>query len=155
MRQTLELKKINELKKILLRANPPEHFSFREVIVAAITAFFIGLSFIFNTLLFNASKQLSAIQLANIILATILILTLEIYFVGYARVHDRRRRFGQFWAKRFFSFYVVSILVSGILIYLYGLETLAGSPIDTIKVIIAASFPCAVGTALSDLLKFE
>ena len=148
-------KQLAELKTILLRANPPEHFSHREVIVAAITAFFIGLSFIFNTLLFNASKELTPLQLTSIILATIIILTLEIYFVGYARVHDKRRHFGQFWAKRFFSFYIVSILVSGILIYLYGLETLAGNSLVTLKVIIAASFPCAIGTALSDLLKFE
>ena len=148
-------KKLAELKKILLRANPPEHFSHREVIVATITALFIGLSFILNTLLFNASKELNAFQLASIVLATVIVLSLEIYFVGYARVHDKRRHFGQFWAKRFFSFYLVSIFVSGILIYLYGLETLAGNSLVTLKVIIAASFPCAIGTALSDLLKFE
>jgi len=147
-------KEVSEIKRILLKAYPPEHFSAKEVIVAFLGSLILGLTFIFKGLLFEVSLSLQAVHLFAIILATIVILTLQIYFIGYARVENKAERpFGQFWAKRFFTFYGISLLVSFLLVYLYGLDILVGSFLSALKVVVAVSFPCAVGTAISDLVK--
>ncbi len=149
-------KELRDIKRLLLRKNPPEHFSSKQILTACIAALVLGLSFIFNSTLLQASMLLTETQLALIILSTIVVLTFEIYVVGYARVKNKaRRQFGQFWAKRFFTFYGISIAVSVLVIYLYGLDGFAGGTFNTLKIAIAASFPCAVGTAFSDLVNWE
>ncbi len=145
---------LSELKKILLRANPPEHFSAREIVSAFIISLIVGVSFVMNTLLFKASESLTAKHLILIIFATIILLTVEIYYVGYERVRNKvARPFCQFWLKRFLSFYSVSIIASFLIVYLFGIDMLASSFQHTLRIVIAASLPCAIGTALSDLVR--
>lgn len=145
---------IKEIKEILTDAYPPEHFSAKDMMTALLAAIIVGSSFFFNTLLVSTSIQLTFKQVVGIILVTSLVLTAEIYFVGYERVHNKsRRRFGQFWAKRFFAFYGISLAVAFSLAYLYGFTAALGSNAEILRVIIAVSFPCTVAIGLADLVK--
>ena len=86
-----------------------------------------------------------------------IILTAEIYFIGYNRVTKKtQRKFGQFWLKRIISFYSVALITSTLLIYLFGLNLLpdvANNLNDILKLVVLISMPCAIGAAITDLLK--
>jgi len=145
---------VKEIKSLLLKRTPPEHFGAKDAVLAGLGALVLGLTFIFKGLLFQVSISLTPRHVFFIVIATALILTGEIYWVGYSRVQNKSRRpFLQFWAKRFFAFYGISIVVSFSLVYLYGLDILVGSFANALKVVVAVSFPSAVGTALSDLMR--
>jgi uncharacterized membrane protein len=145
---------VQGIRKLLLRQHPPRHFSFQNVVVAAFGALLLGLTFIFKGLLFEVSLKLTPLDMAIITVTTLVLLTLEIQFIAYARVSDKRERpFGQFWLKRITAFYGIALLVSFGLIHLYGLHRLVDSPYAVLQMAIAVSMPCAIGTALTDLLK--
>jgi len=131
----------------------PAHFTMRQIVVAFFGALFFGFTFVLKGLLLDVGLRLDTIQLSIITITTWIILTAEIYFVGYHRVPDKdKRHFGQFWAKRFFTYYFIAIFVSFLLLSVYGITTIAGSPVNMIKLVIAVSFPAAIGAAGSDLL---
>jgi uncharacterized membrane protein len=88
------------------------------------------------------------------IAAIIAILTAEIYYIGYARVHDKQnRKFGQFWGKRVVAYMAVGFLTSVFLIYLYGLNYLVESEMHLRYLILALALPCCIGASVTDLLK--
>jgi len=131
----------------------PGHFGMRHVITSFFGALFFGFSFMLNGLLFEVGLRLQATNLILITLSTWLILSAEIFFVGYTRVPDTHKRpFGQFWAKRILTYYLISILTAVLLLTAYGIPLLAGSVLNTFKLVIAVSFPAAVGAATADLL---
>lgn len=132
----------------------PLHFTLRQVIVAFFGALLFGFTFVLKGLLLEVGLSLDTFQLFFITLTTWIILTAEIYFVGYHRVPDKKERpFGQFWAKRFFTYYLIALFVSILLLSLYGLTEMAGSIENLTKLVIVISFPCAIGAAASDLLE--
>ncbi len=131
----------------------PGHFGIKHIITAFFGSLFFGFSFVINGLLFQVGLALTNKDLTLIIIATLLIISAEIYFVGYTRVPDPKTRpFGQFWAKRIITYYVIALFTSFLLISLYGIPKFAGGFENTFKLIIAVSFPAAVGAAVSDLL---
>ncbi len=133
----------------------PGHFDVKHIIVAFFGALFFGFTFVLKGLLIDVGLLLSTRDLVLMTLASWLILTAEIYYVGYARVpyNERKQRpFGQFWAKRIFSYYFISIAVAFILLYLYGIAQLVATPDNLLKLVIAISFPASIGAAVSDLL---
>ncbi|MEM4282133.1 MAG: DUF2391 family protein [Candidatus Woesearchaeota archaeon] len=130
----------------------PSHFSPRHITSAFFGALFIGMMFVIKGLLLQVASILTSRHLWIIAAATFIILTGEIYFVGYSRVKDKSKRpFGQFWFKRIVSYSIIAVLVSYFLVYIYGINILAGA--NTYKVIVALLLPCAVGASLADLLK--
>lgn len=132
----------------------PEHFSRQDFIRASIGALFLGFSVLFSGNLMNLAIKIPKAHLFIIILGTILILTLEIYIIGYSRVHDKEtRKFGQFWIKRLLSFYVTAIVIAGILAYTFGIQYVLPDTMSFLNLIIILSAPCAVGASLGDLLK--
>jgi uncharacterized membrane protein len=131
----------------------PGHFGIRHVISAFFGALFFGFSFILNGLLFQVGLALNSKDLWLISIATWLILSAEIYFVGYTRVpNPRNRPFGQFWAKRIVTYYLIALFTSFLLISLYGIPKFAITLGNVFKLLIAVSFPAAVGAAATDLL---
>jgi len=131
----------------------PGHFGIKHIITAFFGALFFGFSFMLSSLLFQISLALTQKDLILITAATWLILSAEIYFVGYTRVPDTKTRpFGQFWAKRILTYYFIALFVSFMLITLYGLPRFAAGTENVFKLVIAISFPAAVGAAVSDLL---
>ncbi|VVB81339.1 Uncharacterised protein [uncultured archaeon] len=133
----------------------PGHFDIKHVIVAFFGAIFFGFTFVLKGLLIEVGLALSSMDLFLMSSATWIILTAEIYFVGYDRVplnQRKLRHFGQFWAKRIFTYYFISLFVAFMLLYLYGIAELAGTPGNVFKLVVAISFPAAIGAAVSDLL---
>ncbi len=154
-----EIEKIEEQMGKLhdkLLEKRPSHFRRRDIINAFFASFLLGLVFLFKGSLIQISLHLTEKNIIAIILTTIVILTLEIYFVGYTRVNPKEREtrhFGQFWLKRLFTLYIISIIVSLGLVYLYGVNDIVGSSLNVFKVVVAVSMPCAVGAAMPSLLK--
>lgn len=152
-----EIKKgVDELRDKLLVAEPA-HFSKRDLIDAFFGALFLGIPFSIKGLLITVSQALDKNHIIIIILSTLLILTGEIYFIGYSRVTKKsERKFCQFWLKRITAFYFVAIATAAFLVYLFGLNLLpeiANNPENIQKLIVLISVPCAIGAAITDLLK--
>ncbi len=109
----------------------------------------------------DGSRNLTAIAIKTpvghfyiMILLTFIFLTIGIYVIGYQRVVDKnRRRFGQFWLKRIFAFYLIGLLVAIGLSFLFGIQYLVNDGHFVSRVIIIMSVPCAIGASLADLLK--
>lgn len=134
----------------------PSHFRKRDIANAFFASLLLGLVFMFKGSLIEISLNLTGKNLLVIVIATLAILTLQIYYVGYTRVSQkerRKRRFGQFWAKRLSTLYIIAIIVSLLLVYIYGINKLVSSNYDILKIVIAVSMPCAVGAAIPSLLK--
>jgi len=130
----------------------PAHFSIKHIVSAFMGALLMGLTFVFKGLLLQVASALNKSHVLAIIVSTIFLLTAEIYFVGYGRVKNKAQRpFPQFWFKRVITYYAIAMLVSFFLVYIYGINLLAG--VDTMKVVVAVALPCAVGASLADLLK--
>jgi len=131
----------------------PSHFSAKHLASAFIGALVIGFSFTLSKgLLVEIANILTLWRIVAIVAFTVLIVSSEIYFIGYSKIKNRvERPFGQFWLKRFVAYYAISYLVAFFLVYIYGLNILAGA--ETTKVILLISMPCAVGASLADLLK--
>ena len=131
----------------------PGHFSTRRIVSAFFGALFFGFTFVLKGLLIEVGIQLSNLHLTLITLATWTILSAEIYYVGYSRVQNQHKRhFGQFWLKRIASYYLIALFTSFLLLSVYGIPELLGSLWYTFKLVIAVSFPAAVGAAAADLL---
>lgn len=149
---TLE-KDIKALRTYLIE-RVPTHFGTRHVLRACFGALLVGLTFTLKGQLFTVSLAFTSKEIISIIIATIVILTAEIYFVGYKRVKEKaKRKFGQFWAKRFFTYYLIAIIVSIGLVDIYGLHHFTTSWMQTMKLVVAVSFPSAIGAAAADLLE--
>jgi uncharacterized membrane protein len=131
----------------------PDRFSSRDIYTAFFGALIVGFAFTFNTLLIQVVKALDWNHVYIIIFATIAILLLQIYFIGYLRAKgDPGRNFFEFTAKRLPTFYLISLVVAALLLYVYGLNQFLSDG-EWIKAIFAISLPCAAGAAISDLLK--
>ncbi len=133
----------------------PGHFDMRHVVAAFFGALFFGFTFVLKGLLLQVGLSLGMFHIIIISLTTWLILTAEIYFVGYARIpisQRKQRTFGQFWAKRIITYYLIALFVSYMLLFVYGLTNIAQDAYHVFKLTIAISLPAAIGAAISDLL---
>ncbi len=157
MNKINQIKKgVDELKERLLMQEPA-HFSSRDFVDAFFGALFLGITFSVKGLLIDVSMSLTQLNIAMIVLATLAILTAEIYFIGYSRVRKKsERRFGQFWFKRIIAFYFVAIITAIFLVYIFGLNNLPemnGSVPNLVNLVVVISMPCAIGAAITDLIK--
>jgi uncharacterized membrane protein len=149
------LNKIDKLEEKILKKRP-SHFRKRDIINAFFGSLLFGLTFMFKGRLFDMSLRLPNLHVLLIIAATVILLTVEIYYIAYSRVPAsarKERRFGQFWLKRFTTIYGIAIITSFLLVYLYGIHLLVPSFGSVCKIVVAVSFPCAVGAAVPSLLK--
>lgn len=137
-----------------VKQDEPEHFSAKDAISSFFGALFLGFAFIFSRVLVDLSMTLDKIHIILIVLSTFLILTFEIYFIGYQKVKERGKRpFWEFWLKRFATFYIITVLVSLYLVYIYNFQVYLTTYIEVIKLVAAVSLPCATGAAIANLLK--
>lgn len=142
------------IKHHLFGKLPPEHFGPGDLVKAFIGAIVVGLDFIFKSAVLNAAERLSNLHLVYVVVFTVLMLSAEIYFIGYTRVKDKiHRQFFQFWVKRLVTIYLVAILVSMMLFYMFAFDVAVQTSFGAFKVILTVSLPCAVGAAIADLLK--
>ncbi len=146
-------KKISALHEKILEKRP-SHFRSRDIVNAVFASLVLGLVFVFKGSLFDIAIKLTTNHLVAIIITTLIILTAEIYFIGYSRVKRKKeRRFCQFWLKRLVTLYIIAIVVSLFLVYLFGINYLVHTNCEVFKVVITLSMPCAVGAAVPSLLK--
>jgi uncharacterized membrane protein len=133
----------------------PGHFDMRHVISAFFGALFFGFTFVLKGLLLQVGLALSNFHLILITITTWVLLSAEIYFVGYARVpavQRHKRTFGQFWAKRIVTYYLISVFAAFLLLFVYGITAMVPEPYLVWKLVVAVSFPAAIGAAVADLL---
>lgn len=146
-------KDIELLKKEVL-PKEPEHFSTRDIIHAFFGALVVGLTFMFKGSLIDNTLSLSWNNIFVIITTTIIIIALEVYFIGYTRVKNKKkRRPGQFVLKRLFAVYLITITVALFLTNIFGISSIAGSASNIFKLVFVLSMPCGIGAALADLFK--
>ena len=152
-----EIKKIEQDIEVLrarLIERVPEHFSKRDLAYEFFGAILIGLAFIFKGALIRTVSVLDTTRIMLIIIFTFLVLIAQIYFVGYIRVkHKERRHLGQFLTKRLFSLYLTSLIVAFSLVYLFGVNILAGNTYESLKLVVVLTMPCAIGAAIPSLLR--
>jgi len=149
-----EIEKDIECIKEEVVARDIPHFSKQDVINAFFGALIIGLTFVFKGALVRTTLTLSVTHISLIILSTLFILSIQIYYMRYKKVKDKRQRhFTQFWFKRLITLYLIAMVVSAYLVYIFNIETALGSLIDAAKLIIVISMPCAIGAAVPSLLK--
>ncbi len=131
----------------------PAHFDMAHVVSAFFGALFFGFTFVLKGLLFQVGLALTFFHLVMIVISTLAILSAQIYFIGYTRVHNKKSRpFGQFWAKRIIAYYTIAIFVSFLLLFVYGIVQTVHSPYLVMKLVIAISFPAAIGAGTAHLL---
>ncbi len=146
-----KIRKDIEIIKERIVIKTPTHFSLYHVFVSFFGALILGQTFVLKGLLYSVSYSLSPVHIFAIVFVTLFVLSAEIYYVGYRRVRDKRKRhFGQFWFKRISTYLLIAFIISFGLIFLYNLN----SSLDhTLKIVVAMSFPCAVGASLADLVE--
>jgi len=159
MQRKKEEELIQDIKiiKNKLIEREPKHFGIRDIIHSFFGSLIFGLTFALKGLLVEVAVLLTRAQQILIVVSTLIILTFEIYFIGYKRVRAKEeRKFFQFWFKRLVTFYLVAILVSFFIIYIYGLynlPTVGSSFRNMLKLVVVVSMPSAVGAGLADLVK--
>ena len=131
----------------------PAHFDTGHVMSAFFGALFFGFTFVLKGLLFQVGLALTPFHLAMIIISTLAILSAQIYFIGYARIqHPEKRPFMQFWLKRIIAYYAIAIFTAFLLLFVYGVVEIVQSPYLVFKLVIAVSFPAAIGAGTAHLL---
>lgn len=144
---------IKTMREELLEKRP-SHFSKKDVVNAFFASLLVGLTFVFKGSLVERVIRLSASHIFLIFISTILILTAQIYFISYKRVKEKeKRRFCQFWLKRLSTFYLISIIVSFYLSYMFGINNFLQDNTEIFKLVVTLSMPCAIGAAIPNLLK--
>ncbi|MBN1385929.1 DUF2391 family protein [Candidatus Woesearchaeota archaeon] len=147
------LKDIKLLEEKLIEKKP-DLFSSKDIIYAVFGSLVIASGFAFKGALVRTVNLMTALNVIWIISLTLIVLTLEIYFISYQRVPNKQeRRFGQFWAKRFFTLYAISLIVSFMMIYIFGVNHSFQEHATVFKAVITISFPASIGAAIPTLLK--
>jgi len=148
LRQDIHLMKEKILEK------RPSHFNFRDVMNAFFGALLVGLTFVFKGSLLTITFNLAWVNIVLIVIFTLVILFIQIYYIGYSRVKDKKHRpLGQFVAKRLVTLYSISIIVSFFLVSLFGIYNTAQSMENAYKLVITVAMPCAIGAAVPTFLK--
>ena len=141
------------LKRKLIYREPSD-FGYKDIARAFFGAVIIGLTFVFKGTLVTTSNILTNTHITWIIISTLLILTIEIFFIGYRRVHEKdQRKPLQFVLKRLITFYFISILVALYLVFIFAINLQVAGSFAVFKLIVILSMPCAIGASLADLLK--
>lgn len=133
-----------------------EHFSSSDIIISFYGAFLIAAAFLFKGNLLLISQKLDNLHLGLILLVNLIILSVEIYYMGYSRVKNKKQRpFAQFLIKRITTTYLVSLIVSLTLVLLYNIDHIIanGTYYNIAKIVICVSFPASIGATATDLFK--
>lgn len=155
-REIYQIERDIELLRGKLIEKHPSHFSTRDIINTFFGSLLIGFTFVMAGGLVPTAEKLTPMHAWVIVISTVLILTSEIYWIGYSRVSSEERRhraFFQFWGKRFVTLYGIAIIVSVVLVHIFGIDQFFTSQQGVFNVVILLSMPCAVGAAIPHLLK--
>ena len=119
-------KQISEIKEEVVEKEPP-HFSKKDIITAFFGALIIGLTFVFKGSLVHQVLNLTLIHIILVVISTLAILSIQIYFIGYKKVKDKKHRdFPQFLIKRLVTLYIIALVVSLYLVYIFNVNHVIG-----------------------------
>lgn len=145
--------KIDEIEKEIVEKEPP-HFSKKDIINAFFGALIIGLTFVFKGSLIQQVLSLTSIHVILVVISTLIILSVQIYFIGYKKVRDKKHRnFSQFLMKRLVTLYIIAIVVSLYLVYIFNVNYVVGGFLNAFKLVVVLSMPCSIGAAIPSLIK--
>lgn len=154
-----EVVKIDEELDVIkheLVIREPSDFSFKDIARSFFGALIVAFSFIFAGEMVTTAVRMNNGNVIAVMSCSIITLIFEIYYFGYRKVENKHeRKFGQFMMKRLPTFYLITVIVSVGLVFLYGVNNtpVIASSSDVFKVIVVISFPASLGAGMSDLLK--
>ena len=150
----IEIKEaISKIKQKIIDKEP-SHFSKNDILKIFFGSLTVGFAFIFSGALIKTALALDVKHIELIILTTLALLSIEIYFVWNHNVKDKvNRPFGEFLTKRLTTLYIVAIMSSFILIYIFNIDSQLSSFYDVMKLIVLMSMPCSLGAAIPSILK--
>ena|GEM_PF-5641995 len=153
-REEKEIKhEIGEIKAKVRKE--PYRFSFEDVIESFVGAFTVGITFLFKGALLPISQALTVQKAWAIVFLTLLLLGAEIYFIVYRKVTDKKARpVVRFLTKRLVLIYVVAVLTSLLLAWMFNIIPASVSGSDNIFMLLATlGMPTALGAAAVDLFR--
>jgi uncharacterized membrane protein len=131
----------------------PRHYTIQDFLKALFGAFFVALTFLFNTAILEFSKKMTTKDAVLVITVTCVMVSLEIYALSYKFVKNRKERpFYEFWGKRFFTITTATLATIYSAIYLYGINNYI-TQIEAFKLASAVFLPAAIFGAAIELLK--
>jgi len=131
----------------------PHHFSLRDFLKAMLAALIVALTFVFKGSMFEYAEKMNSSHVFFVLVVTCIIVTIEIYFLGYRFVTNRKERpFYEFWAKRFFTIITSSFIMVWLIIHMYGINEYITTQ-EELKFIFAVLFPSAIAGAAMEILK--
>jgi uncharacterized membrane protein len=132
----------------------PPHFTWEDFTRAFLGSFIFAVTFLFSGLLITIAKGMSQENVVMVVLLTCISLTMEIYFLSYRYVYDRKHRpFLEFWGKRFFSIIISSLISVMVLVFVYGISNMLSSDLEIFKVCVAAMLPATTAGGAMEILK--
>ncbi len=153
-RELLEIRTLISTLKERFIDNEPEHFSKKDIFKIFFGSLTIGFAFIFSAALIKTATSLDVLHLEIIIFSTFFIISAEIYFIWKNRVKDKTNRyFGEFLTKRLTTLYIIAIISSFILIYLFNIDKQLPNTTEIMKLVVLMSMPCSVGAAIPSFIK--
>src|SRR3989344_1371771 len=91
MRQELDvIMKDVELMKEKMIDKRPSHFSKRDIINAFFASLILGITFVLKGGFVRTAVAMNSWHILVVVLSTFVILSVEIFFIGYSRVKDKR-----------------------------------------------------------------
>lgn len=131
----------------------PRHYTVQDFLKALFGAFFVALTFLFNTALLEFSKEMTTKNAVIIVAVTCVLVSLEIYALSYKFVKNRKDRpFYEFWAKRFFTITTATLATIYSAVYMYGINNYI-TQIEAFKLAAAVFLPAAIFGAAIEMLK--
>ena len=146
---------VHILREGLLERTPSK-FGAKDIARSFFGALVVAFTFVLKGSVVRTSIHFTKFNSFAILFVSVFLLVIEIYYFGYRKIKDKSsRKLGQFIMKRLPTSYLISLIVSAGLVFLYGLDhdPLIMSSRDIINVIIAISLPASIGAGFSDLLK--
>ncbi len=134
----------------------PTKFASKDIARSFFGALVIAFGFVLKGAMVRTAVRMDNGHVIAIIIFSIVALIFEIYYFGYRKIKDKHhRKLAQFILKRLPTFYLISLIVSTGLVFLYGVnnDPLILNNVGVIKVIITVSLPASIGAGFSDLLK--
>ncbi len=154
--EEMDLTEIRELvakMKEKIIDKEPNYFSKKDILKIAFGSLAVGFAFIFSSALIKTALNLDVFHIELIIISTLVLLILQIYFVWFNLVKDKtKRKFGEFLTKRLTTLYIVAILSSFFLIYIFNIDSQLLTFLDVMKLVVMMSMPCSLGAAIPSLI---
>ena len=146
---------VHKIQEELVERTPTK-FASKDIARSFFGALVVAFGFVLKGAMVKTAVRMDGGHVIAIIIFSIIALIFEIYYFGYRKIKNKHNRKPfQFIMKRLPTFYLISILVSTGLIFLYGVNNnaLIMNQTDVIRVIVSVSLPASIGAGFSDLLK--